>query len=186
MRKTTANTLTLSLILGLGIYLTSCIKIEENVIKYPNGQVKERYSYYLDENGFIMPLSQNYTARLLVVNGRINEPFATRYTLNFNTLADTLKTKTLLDEIYTLSKYIDQSDFWKAQIEQVYVNKQLEMELIPKVGNHRIVFGEVENIENKFEKLMVFYKKGLSKTGWNEYSEINLKYKNQVVCTKKY
>ena len=54
------------------------------------------------------------------------------------------------------------------------------------VGNHKIVFGGVENLESKFEKLMFFYKKGLNKTGWNEYSEINLKYKDQVVCTKRY
>ena len=67
----------------------------------------------------------------------------------------------------------------EAQIEQIAVNKLLEFELVPKVGNHKIVFGGIENLEGKFEKLMIFYKKGLSKTGWNEYSEINLKYKNQ-------
>ena len=61
-----------------------------------------------------------------------------------------------------------------------------DFELVPKVGNHKIVFGGIDNLESKFEKLMIFYKKGLSKTGWNEYSEINLKFKNQVVCTKMY
>ena len=92
----------------------------------------------------------------------------------------------MLDDIYQISKFIDQSEFWKAQIEQVYVDKDLEFVIIPKVGNHKIVFGGIENLAGKFEKLMIFYKQGLSKTGWNEYSEINLKYKNQVVCTKRY
>jgi cell division protein FtsQ len=143
-------------------------------------------SYYIDENGALMPLSTKYTARLLVVSGALNEPFSKRYLFNYNNLEDSISAKTMLDEIYKISDYIDKSNFWKAQIEQIHVNKMLDLELIPKVGNHKIVFGGIENLEGKFEKLMVFYKKGLSKTGWNEYSTINLKYKNQVVCTKRY
>lgn len=143
-------------------------------------------SYYIDENGNLMLWTNKYTSRLLVVNGELNEPFNKRYQFNYNELHDTLQAKTLLDDVYRIAKYIDESEFWKAQIEQIHVNKVYDMELVPKVGNHKIVFGGVENLESKFEKLMIFYKKGLSKTGWNEYSEINLKYKNQVVCTKRY
>lgn len=143
-------------------------------------------SYYIDEDGNLMPLSTKYTARLLVVSGELKEPYGKRYQFNYEHLNDSLIDKTLLDDIYKISKYIDQSEFFKAQIEQIYVNKVSDFELIPKVGNHKIVFGGVDNLDSKFEKLMIFYKKGLSKTGWNEYSAINLKYKNQVVCTKRY
>jgi cell division protein FtsQ len=143
-------------------------------------------SYYIDENGWLMPTSKTYTSRLLVVNGSFFEPYAKRYKYNYAMLNDTLQNKTILDDIYQISKFIDQSEFWKAQIEQVYVDKDLEFVLIPKVGNHKIVFGGIDNLEGKFDKLMIFYKKGLKKTGWNEYSVINLKYKNQVVCTKLY
>ncbi len=143
-------------------------------------------SYYIDEKGYLMTTSNKYTSRVLVVSGLKKEPYAKRYQYNYKYLADTLQSKTMLDDVYKIAKYIDESEFWTAQIEQVYVNKDLEMELVPKVGNHKIVFGGVEGLESKFEKLMIFYKKGLSKTGWNEYSEINLKFKDQVVCTKKY
>jgi cell division protein FtsQ len=143
-------------------------------------------SYYIDEKGALMPLSNKYTARLLVVNGALNEPFAQRYLFNYSNLNDSLTDKTLLDDIYRIADYIDKSEFWKAQIEQIHVDKVSGFRLIPKVGNHKIVFGGIDNLDGKFEKLMIFYKKGLSKTGWNEYSEINLKYKNQVVCTKRY
>jgi len=143
-------------------------------------------SYYIDENGWLMPTSKTYTSRLLVVSGGYFEPYSKRYKYNYAHLNDSLVEKTMLDEIYKISKYIDESEFWKAQIEQVYVNKDLEFELVPKVGNHKIVFGGIDNLKGKFEKLMIFYEKGLKKTGWNEYSTINLKYKNQVVCTKLY
>ncbi|MBV6485091.1 MAG: hypothetical protein KFKLKKLM_01644 [Flavobacteriales bacterium] len=143
-------------------------------------------SYYMDEFGKLMPLSTKYTSRLMVVNGYVNEPFSIRYQLNYSELTDTLASITLLDDIYILASYIDKSPFWRAQIEQVYVNKDFEFELIPKVGNHKIVLGGVDNLTTKLNKLMIFYKKGLSKTGWNEYSEINLKYKYQIVCTKNF
>lgn len=143
-------------------------------------------SYYIDEKGNLMLCSNKYTSRLPVVSGNINEPFSKRYKFNYQNLHDTLTTKTLLDDIFKMADYIDKSEFWKAQIEQIHVNKVYDFELVPKVGNHKIVFGGTDNLESKFEKLMIFYKKGLSKTGWNEYSEINLKFKNQVVCTKMY
>ncbi len=143
-------------------------------------------SYYIDEKGNLMLCSNKYTSRLPVVSGNVNEPYSKRYQLNYENLPDSLTEKTILDDVYKISKYIDKSEFWKAQIEQIHVNKVYDFELVPKVGNHKIVFGGVENLESKFEKLMLFYQKGLSKTGWNEYSEINLKYKNQVVCTKRF
>ncbi|TXB63976.1 hypothetical protein FRY74_12040 [Vicingus serpentipes] len=143
-------------------------------------------SYYIDEYGSLMPLSNNYTSRVVVISGILNEPFASRYKFNYQNLPDSLSSKTLLDDLFILTNYIDKSSFWKAQIEQVYVNKDLDLELIPKVGNHKIVLGGVDNLDNKFSRLMVFYKKALPKTGWNEYSEINLKFKNQIVCTKIY
>lgn len=143
-------------------------------------------SYYIDDQGSLMPLSSKYTARILVINGNLNEPFGKRYQFNYDNLNDTLIDKTLLDDIYKIANYIDKSEFWKAQIEQIDVNKVCDFELVPKVGNHKIVFGGIDNLEGKFEKLMIFYEKGLSKTGWNEYSVINLKYKNQIVCTKRY
>ncbi|MEP7169164.1 MAG: cell division protein FtsQ, partial [Bacteroidota bacterium] len=74
--------------------------------------------------------------------------------------------------------------FWNAQVEQIYVTEQSEIELIPRVGNHRIILGDASQLDEKFNKLMIFYKQGLNNTGWNNYNTINLKFTNQVVCTK--
>lgn len=142
-------------------------------------------SFYLDSTGRVMPTSNKFTSRVLVANGYINDAFVEVSQLHLRNLNDTLKKRLIIDDIFTLVEYIRKDELWKAQIEQLYVNKDLEVELIPRVGNHRIVFGEVTEIEKKFNKLKVFYQRGLSKTGWNEYSIINLKYANQVVCKKR-
>ena len=69
---------------------------------------------------------------------------------------------------------------------QINVTNEKELELYLAVGNHKIIFGDAIDIEEKFKKLKIFYTDGLNKTdGWNKYSVINVKYKNQVVCTKK-
>jgi cell division protein FtsQ len=140
-------------------------------------------SYYLDDKGRSMPWSNKFSSRVLIVNGVVNEPAVnvsvTR--INFN---DSLKQEMLTDDIYKLATYIDQSEFWRAQIVQAYVNNDSEFELIPRVGKHRIMLGGVENLDRKLKKLRAFYDKLVGKTNLNAYDTLNLKYTNQIICTK--
>jgi cell division protein FtsQ len=139
-------------------------------------------SYYIDDKGLLMPLSDNYTSRVVVVNGKLFESYAGHYLTNYSAINDSVLKTTWLDDVYAIAKYLDANEFWKSQIVQIYIDK--EIELVPRVGNQRIIFGDASDLEDKFKKLFVLYTKGLSKTGWNAYSVINLKFKNQVVCTK--
>jgi cell division protein FtsQ len=139
-------------------------------------------SYYIDENGWMMPLSDKFTSRVLVANGAVKTSFSMGYDMN---IMDLKQEDQRLKDLYQLASFINNDSFLKAQIVQIYVKENGDLELIPRVGNQEIIFGKAENIKQKFDKLMVFYKQGLSKTGWNGYKRINLKYNNQVVCTKK-
>lgn len=141
-------------------------------------------SYYLDTEGTLMPLSDNYTVKVLIANGNINESFARNYKKEITDTA--FSKKSILDELYAMANYINNDAFWKAQIQQIYVNEERDMEIVPLVGDQRIIFGDTTALDEKFKKLKIFYKDGLNTTGWwNKYSTINLKYKNQIVCTKK-
>jgi cell division protein FtsQ len=145
-------------------------------------------SYYIDTEGRLMPLSDKYTAKVLVANGNLREPYNAHYMYTIKQIeADSaLRESTLVDDLFELAQYINADEFWKAQVEQVSVNADNEIELIPRVGDHRIIFGNIADMDEKFRKLLIFYKQGLNPTGWwNDYSVINLKFKNQVVCTKK-
>lgn len=144
-------------------------------------------SYYIDANGHLMPLSKTYTSRVLVANGAIHAPYHLNYEkpLTEAVNENTPQSRKQLKALFEAAKSIHGNAFWKAQFAQIYVNNNQEVELIPKVGNHQIVVGNLSDLDLKLNKLKVFYDEGLSKTGWNEYSVINLKFKNQVVCTKK-
>jgi len=59
------------------------------------------------------------------------------------------------------------------------------VKLVPVVGDNTIIFGEFDAMEEKFEKLTTYYREGAGKAGWIPYSTIDLRYQNQVICSKK-
>ena len=85
-------------------------------------------------------------------------------------------------------KYIENDSFWSAEIVQIIASEMssgdIELELVPRTGRHTILFGEIARVEEKLDDLMMFYQKGLSRIGWDEFRTISIKYKGQVVCTK--
>lgn len=141
-------------------------------------------SCYLDKDGKLMPLSTNYTAHVLAVTGHINE---TDYTKNAAEIMnnDSLKTIEILDDLYAISGYVCSDEFLSAQFTEVHINSYNEFELIPRVGNHRVLFGDASSIAGKFKKLEIFYTEGLSRAGWEKYDTINVMFKSQVVCSKR-
>ena len=70
----------------------------------------------------------------------------------------------------------------RAQVDQIYINKKGQAELIPKIGNQEILLGDFQDVEGKLEKLIAFYKDGIGYKGWKTYSTIDLRFDNQVVC----
>lgn len=144
-------------------------------------------SFYLDDEGHTMAPSYLYTARVVVVNGFI--PDGKHSDPVFNIINnDSLKSIRVLDDIYRISNYVCNDPFLRAQIGQIHREKDGDFVLIPQVGGHRIVFGSAnsdQDVADKLKKLRVFYQDGLPYEGWNTYQEINLKYKNQIVCKKK-
>lgn len=145
--------------------------------RQPMMRIMNRFDqdYYIDQHGLKIPLSANFTARVLAANGYIDEIFGSKI--------DTLHTK-LAKDLFRTADYIRKDSLWDAQIAQIYVNQDHEMELIPRVGNQRILLGTADSLESKFHNLKIFYKKALPVVGWDTYKVINIKYANQVVGIK--
>lgn len=131
--------------------------------------------FYIDGNGNKIPLSDNYTAKVLVASGLIEEDFSGR--------VDTIKTKMARD-LFRTALYIKSDTLWDNQIEQLFVDLKGDIEMVPRVGGHKIILGSADSLQIKFRNLLVFYKKAIPKVGWDTYKTINLKYANQIVCEK--
>ncbi len=151
------------------------IRIEQRV---PIARImdEEDPSFYLDEDGERVRTSPKFTARVIVVTGKVGH-FDTNY-LNIP--------HSRLRKVFELIKYINANPFWKAQFEQIHIDHSGDVTLIPKLGDHKVKFGVAdEDIEDKFHRLEVFYKDGLPVEGWNKFKTINLAYKGQIVAKKR-
>lgn len=155
------------------------VKLREPLVRIFN---RDGSSCYLDTDGTLMPLSRNYAAHVITVNGNINE---TDYTKTVENIInnDSLKTNEILDDLYAISTYVCSDEFSSAQITHIYINEYDEFEFIPRVGDQRIMFGDASHVEGKMKKLEWFYTEGISRSGWSQYDTINIMYKSQVVCS---
>jgi len=132
-----------------------------------------REGFYLDIEGKVLPLSKQFVPHIMLVSGNIELPD------NNGQVGEQL------EEIHQFCAFVAENPFWSEQIVQLYVNRRGEYELIPRVGAHQILLGSMEQWERKLRNLELLYNQGLSNYGWNSYRAINLKYTNQVICTKR-
>ena len=148
-----------------------CFKTTDNKVKL---QIEQRIpilrimsffgNYYIDKEGKAMPVSSNYSARLPIASGFIEKPFAER-------------------ELYKFALFLRNDSLWNAQIQQIAVLKNHDIILTPTVGSHQIELGQLTDFEQKMKNLLAFYRDGCNRFGWNKYKTINLRYKDQVICT---
>jgi cell division protein FtsQ len=122
--------------------------------------------YYMDQKGIRVPVSSRFVERILLAEG---------------TIPDEIIKKSFLK----MADFVNKDDFWRAQIEQVFVQANGELLLVPQVGDYLIEFGTPDDYELKFRNLRAVYQQGFKNIGWNRYKTISVKYRNQVVCTKK-
>lgn len=140
--------------------------------------------FYLGRDGSTMPLSEVHTARVLVFTGALNEPF-TRQVVDLTTLDDSLAAATHSRRMLEVARTIVADPLWNALFEQVVLDAEGGFELIPRVGLQRIRIGGGEQLPQRLEKLRTFYHQGIAQTDWRRYSVIDLRFGDQVVCTRK-
>lgn len=127
---------------------------------------------YFDSDGGIMPVSRLGDCDVIVAGGVFSEPLR----------ADSLNGQ--MTALLTLARFLDDESKYGDLIDQIFIGSDGDIMMVPKLGEQIIELGDVENLEDKFSNLMTFYRKGMPRAGWDTYSKISLKFRNQVVCTK--
>ncbi len=131
-------------------------------------------TFYLDSSAAKLPLSDKFSARLPVFTGFPSDKIILSKI-----------DSTLLRDIKNLGMAIAKDSFCMAMIEQVDIKPEGDFEMITKVGNSVVLFGNAGDAELKLERLKLFYREVVPKAGWNYYSRINVQYKNQVVGSRR-
>jgi cell division protein FtsQ len=131
---------------------------------------KQARDFYIDAQGGIIPVSERFTARVLLLTADKAQEIP-----NFD--IDSYDKKLL-----ALANFIAQDEFWRAQITQVHIHHQGELSLYSHLGEQEILFGQPDNLEEKFRKLKIVYETIFPQKGWSTYKKVNLKYHRQIIC----
>ena len=129
--------------------------------------------YFIDDEGVLLPMSRLGDCDVLVATGDFTEPLR----------LDSLNLQVTL--LAQLAAYLDKHPDYLDIIDQIHVERNGELMLSPKLGDHVVELGDLTGLDDKFDRLINFYRRGMPRAGWNTYSKISLKFKGQVVCTKK-
>jgi cell division protein FtsQ len=131
-------------------------------------------SFYIDKEGLQLPLKQLTVLRL---------PVFTNFPSDQEKLSkpDSL----LLNDVLHFTQAVATDSFFMAQTAQVNIATNGDFELVPSVGDHLVLIGSVENIEDKLNRLYTFYKKVWVQSGLNAYQVIDCRFDNQIVALKK-
>ena len=135
---------------------------------------KSGESFYIDSSGLRLPVTENATARVIVFTSFPSDK-------KVLSKSDSL----VLNDIKTITQYINADSFLNAQTAQINITSQRTYEITPVVGDQLIRIGDAENLDEKFTKLLAFYRQVFSKVGFERYSVIDVQYEGQVVAVRR-
>ena len=140
--------------------------------------------YYVDADGYCMPLSEVYTPSVFLVQTAGEEPYVGRGVMHVMQDEDLMKLS-IADEAFRVATVIEGDEFWKRMFDHAAVSADGTFQLVPRVGGHRILIGEPGQLHIHLAKLRAFYEGGIDQVGWRAYKQIDLRFADQIVCTKK-
>ncbi|PID67642.1 MAG: hypothetical protein CR968_05605 [Flavobacteriia bacterium] len=118
---------------------------------------------YMDENGKLMPVSPYHSARVMLLEG--------------------VNTSIEQEAAFKIIDYIKHDDFYAKQVVGIKRLNNGDFLIDTRIGRHQILFGKAENIDVKFNKLKIFYKRMWHEDQLKKYKLLNIKYNKQVVCS---
>ena len=140
--------------------LKAIVKQKTPIVRVIDGED----SFYIDYQGGKMPLSDNFTARVPLVSGEINEKNA--------------------DKLNELFRFIFDDDFLRKNIVGIQIFSNGSLKMMNRNFDYEIEFGKTINVEKKFNNYKAFFQKAVLDSSLYHYKKINLKFTQQVVCTK--
>ena len=134
--------------------------------------------FFMDDEGLLLPFSPLIKERVMVANGAIKEKFTVE-------ASRVRKDSTQLETLYEIASAIRKNPFCHAQFCQIYVYPDQDIELIPVIGQHVVMFGKGDRIEEKLSNIENIYTHALSYRGIDSYKELDLRFQGRVVAKKR-
>jgi cell division protein FtsQ len=131
--------------------------------------------FYCDRSGFILPVAGAKALDLPVVTGRLPYRLHTGPT-------EGSEAEKWLGDLLSFTERVRNNAYWSNEIEEIEMAADGNMTLYLRKRPFRILFGSATDLDDKFEKMAVFYRTILPTEEGAAYKEVNIKYKNQIIC----
>lgn len=140
--------------------LNAKIKQKKPIVRVIN----ENGSYYLDSKGDKVPLSENFTPRVPVYFGIVNE--------------------NELKELVSIFDFIDKDEMLKQNIVDIKKSQKGNIIFSVRDYDYKVIFGTEANMETKFKNYKAFLQHATKDTLIKSYKSVNLIFTEQVICAK--
>lgn len=146
------------------------------VLRIQNGGT----GFYVDDSGCIFPLQGNWTARVPVVDGAI--PFC--LPPDYKGMAPDEKAGEWIEGILSVRRWMAKSKVWADNIVQINVDPSTGLNLIPREGKERFIFGSPDRIGDKFDRIGKYYRFILPSREEPDYRTVDVRFDGQIICRK--
>ncbi|MCL2561350.1 MAG: hypothetical protein FWE10_03390 [Rikenellaceae bacterium] len=160
------------------------------IVRFVRGDV----DFYVSDDLWVIPAKMGAAEYVPVVTGDFGLPFETGWFGRIEEPEATAEKKlhknyAFLLKLINFVRLTEQSPFWSAAIVQINVRephgvaewREPEIEFVPRVGNHIVALGTLDDAAEKLAKLLLFYRNVLHYEGWDKYTLIDVRYRGQVV-----
>lgn len=141
--------------------------------------------FYIDNTGQRLSLSKEGKSHVMVANGHFKQRDTVVNAIpNFHAAeTDSLRMNYDIVKMWQLAHFLETKKYLP-MFDQIYIDKHGDLFVTPKLGTHVVNVGDIDDLDTKFKHLMALYNQALPRVGWDRYSLVTLKFKDQVVCRK--
>lgn len=127
--------------------------------------------YLVDDEGVLLPFKTKFTDDLIIANGNVRQHYKKGAIAGKE-----------LQPVVALSNALLADEFYKNQFRQIYLNNNKQIELVATFGNQVILFGDTTRMDKKLKNLKHVYQEGLSRKGYDQYAQLDVRYQNRVIA----
>lgn len=123
-------------------------------------------SYYVNKDGKQIESKAEFYTDAPVVTGNFNSKFRPK-------------------DVLPLIRYIKGDGMLKELVGMIEAKDANNLLLVPRMLGHVVNFGDTTRLDEKKQALQLFYKKVMPYKGWEEYDTISVKFRDQIVATRR-
>lgn len=123
-------------------------------------------SYYINKEGKHIVSNAEFFSDVPVVTGRFSRNFAPK-------------------DILPLVNYVAKDPMLSSLVSMISADSKNNLMLIPRIRGHVVNFGDTTRLDEKKRMLALFYRNVMPYKGWEEYDTISVKYRGQIVATRR-